>query len=44
MDSDGEYYKQEIIEMVRNIKNINILNYIYIIISDIMKEERIDAK
>lgn len=44
MDGDSEYYKQEIIEMVRNIKNINILNYIYIIISDIMKEERIDAK
>ena len=38
MDGGSEYYRQEIIEMVRNIKNITVLNYIYIIISDIMKE------
>ncbi len=30
-------YKKAIIEMVKKINNQNILNYIYIIVSDIVK-------
>lgn len=33
-------YKEEIIKMVNKIERTDILRYIYIIISDIMKEER----
>lgn len=39
MDNEKEEYREKIIEMVKEIENIDILNYIYIIISDIMIEE-----
>lgn len=39
MDNEKEEYREKIIEMVKKIENIDILNYIYIIISDIMIEE-----
>lgn len=39
MDNEKEEYSEKIIEMVKEIENIDILNYIYIIISDIMIEE-----
>lgn len=32
-------YKQKIIELVEKINNQDILNYIYIIVSDIAKED-----
>ena len=32
-------YKEKIIEMINKIENVDILNYIYIIISDIMVEK-----
>lgn len=35
---DGATYREKIIEMVNEITNTKILKYIYIIISDIMKE------
>lgn len=34
-------YKEEIIKMVNKIEKTDILRYIYIIISDIMKNEKI---
>ncbi len=37
--SEKEYYRQKIIEMVGKIENLSILNYIFIIISDIIKEK-----
>ena len=33
-------YKEKIIEMVKKINNQDILNYIYIIVSDVVKEDR----
>ena len=39
MDNEKEEYREKIIEMVEKIENIDILNYIYIIVSDIMIEE-----
>ena len=39
MDCEKEEYREKIIEMVEKIENIDILNYIYIIVSDIMIEE-----
>lgn len=35
---DDNYYREQIIEMVKKIDNCCILNYIYIIIRDILKE------
>lgn len=35
-------YKKEIIKMVEEIENIAILNYIYIIVSDMAKENKKD--
>lgn len=37
---EKEYYKGKIIEMVREIKNVAILNYIYTIVSDVEKEDK----
>ena len=34
-------YKEKIIEMINKIERTDILRYIYIIIDDIMKEEKI---
>lgn len=39
MDDKKEEYREKIIEMVKEIENIDILNYIFVIISDIMIEE-----
>ena len=39
MDNEKEEYRKKIVEMVEKIENIDILNYIYIIISDIMIEK-----
>lgn len=36
--------KNKIIELVEKINNQDILNYIYIIVSDIAKEDRADDK
>lgn len=35
-----EYYRERIIEMVKDIKNSEILQYIYIIVSDIEREDK----
>lgn len=35
---DENYYKNEIIKMVQKINRVDILNYIYIVVSDIIKE------
>lgn len=39
MENEKEYYKGEIIEMVQKINDKEILNYIFIIIRDIIEEE-----
>ncbi len=36
---EKDYYREKIIELVKKIKNQNILKYIYIIVSDIVKED-----
>ncbi len=41
---EKDFYKQKIIEMVEKINNQDILNYIYIIVSDIAKEDKTDDK
>lgn len=33
-----EFYRDRIIEMVNQINRTDILNYIYVVVSDIMKE------
>ena len=38
MLKEKDFYKEKIIEMVKEINRTDILNYIYIIISDIVKE------
>ena len=43
MDDEKEEYREKIIEMVKEIENIDILNYIYIIISDIMIKEGVNG-
>lgn len=35
-----DYYRERIIEMVKNIRNPDILQYIYIVVSDIKKEDK----
>lgn len=35
---DENYYKNEIIKMVQKINRVDILNYIYIVVSDIVEE------
>ena len=35
---DENYYKNEIIKMVQKINRVDILNYIYIVVADILKE------
>lgn len=35
-----EFYRERIIEMVKKIDRTDILNYIYIVVSDIIKERR----
>lgn len=35
-------YKKQIIELLDKIENTDILNYIYIIVSDIVKEDKKD--
>ena len=35
-----EFYREKIIELVEKIENPAILNYIYIIVSDVEKEEK----
>lgn len=37
--NEKEFYKGKIIEMVEKIENTAILNYIYIIVSDVAKED-----
>lgn len=37
--SPKEFYRDRIIEMVNQINRTDILNYIYIVVSDIVKEE-----
>ena len=37
-DNDAEFYKREITDIVNRINEADILNYIYIIVSDIGKE------
>lgn len=34
-----EFYRERIIEMVKKIDRTDILNYIYIVVSDIVKEK-----
>lgn len=38
MLKEKDFYKEKIVEMVKEIDRTDILNYIYIIISDIVKE------
>lgn len=40
MLKEKEFYKEKIVEMVNQIYRADILNYIYIIISDIIKENK----
>lgn len=35
---DENYYKNEIIKMIQKINRVDILNYIYIVVSDIVEE------
>ncbi len=37
-------YKRKIIDLVEKIENQDILEYIYIIVSDIAKEDKVDDK
>lgn len=37
---EKDYYKKKITELVEKIENPEILNYIYIIVSDVAKEEK----
>lgn len=41
---EKEFYRGKIIEMVNGIENPAILNYIYIIISDVVKEDEKDEQ
>lgn len=36
---EKEYYRKKIIEMVKKIEKLSILNYIYTIVSDVEKED-----
>lgn len=38
--SEKEYYRQKIIEMVGKVESTAILNYIYIIVADVVKEDK----
>ena len=38
--TEKEYYKERIAGMIDNIDNIDILCYIYIIVNDIMEEQK----
>lgn len=40
MIKEKEWYREGIIEMVNKISNPAILNYIYIIVSDVAKEDK----
>lgn len=40
MFREKEWYREKIIEMVEKINNPAILNYIYIIVSDVIKEDK----
>jgi hypothetical protein len=35
---ENDFYKEEIIKMIKKIDNQSVLRYIYIIVSDIIKE------
>lgn len=37
---EKECYREKIIELVKNIENTAILNYIYIIVLDVEKEDK----
>ena len=37
---EKEYYREQIVKMVGEIDSVNILNYIHIIISDIINERK----
>lgn len=37
---EKEYYRERIVKMVGRIENVAILNYIYIIVADIEKEDK----
>lgn len=39
---EKEVYREKIVEMVGKIESLSILNYIYIIIKDIVKERGIE--
>ena len=39
-----EFYRERIIEMVNQINRTDILNYIYVVVSDIMKEKDVKNK
>lgn len=41
MLKEKEFYKEKIVEMVKEINRTDILNYIYIVISDIIKDRNI---
>lgn len=41
MGENQQYYKEKIIEMINEFERLDILNYIYIIISDIKEENEI---
>lgn len=36
---EKEYYRKKIVEMVKKIEKLSILNYIYTIVSDVEKED-----
>ena len=38
MIKEKEYYREKITDMIKRIDRTDVLNYIYIVISDIMKE------
>lgn len=40
--TEKEYYKGRIAGMIDNIDNIDILCYIYIVVNDIMEEQKIE--
>lgn len=41
---EKEYYRERIVEMVRGVEKLSILNYIYIIVLDVAKEDKGNVK
>lgn len=37
---EKEYYREKLLDMLNSIEKTDILNYLYVIVCDIMEEER----